>query len=222
MSGCIDKKIGMLLHAYELNALSEEDAQRFEIHLLKCEHCFGEVESFRSEAAVLYADESIRAAARERSRESFAEKLSRRIIKGSKTPVARALAVMAALLIVVIPAYLGLIRPGLSGDGEMQGILFNDHRMGVRPLLISQGDKARIDIIFREAAPDKAYLIEMMHLDDSLVTESQLFDQFNNNGRGTLVISIRDKKPGLYVLTIRDPNVKPAVALKEYIFRIMP
>lgn len=222
MSECVDKKIGILLHAYELNALVEEDAKRFELHLLECEHCFREVETFGCEVAVLRTDEGIRAAARENCRENFVEKFLKRLSIGGKTPVTKALTVIATMLIIAIPAYLGLIKPAIFGGGEMQSILFNDNRMGVKPLSISQGDKARIDIIFHEVAPDKAYLIEMIHLDDSLIVESRMFDQFDSNGRGTLDISLRDKKPGLYVITIRDPNVKPAVALKEYIFRIVP
>jgi hypothetical protein len=222
MSECVDRKFGMFLHAYELNALAEEEAERFELHLLECEHCFREVETFGRELMVLRTDEGINAAARESSRENIVERFFKRFSGGRKTAVAGTLAMIATLLIIAIPVYLGLIKPAIFGGGEMQSVLFNDNRMGVKPLMISQGDKARIDIIFHEVAPDKAYLIEMMHLDDSLIVESRLFDQFDANGRGTLVVSLRDKKPGLYVLTMRDPNVKPAVSLREYTFRIMP
>lgn len=222
ISECTDKRLGALIHAYELDALSEDDAQRFEIHLMECEHCFREVDSFKSQAEVLCADEGIRAAARERSRWSFGQGLGNRMASGGGRPVTRVLAVIAIFLIIIIPVYLGLIHPVLSGDGKMQSILFNDHRLGVDPLSISEGDKASIDIIFEDFAPDKTYLIEMIHLDDSLIAESWPFDQFDAGGRGSLIISLDDKKPGLYILILRDPNVKPAVPLREYPFRIIP
>ena len=223
MSECVDKKLGVLLHAYELNALAEEDAERFELHLLECEHCFREVETFGREVAVLCTDEGIKAAARKSSRENLVEKFLRRFSGGRKAAVARALAVIAALLIIVIPAYLALNKPAMLGGGELQSLTLTQFRSGgTPPLKISLGDKARIEFAFREAAEGKTYLVRIMSVDDSLAVESHEISEFDEGGMGQLVISLRDKQPGIYSLTIIDPNVKPVMSLIEYNFRIMP
>jgi len=222
MSECVDKKLGVLLHAYELNALAEADAERFELHLLECEHCFREVEAFGCEVAVLRTDEGIKAAARKSSRENLVEKFLRRFSGGRKTAVPKALAVIAALLILAIPAYLVLNKPAMLGGGELQSLTLTQFRSGTPPLKISLGDKARIEFAFREAAPGKSYLVRIMSVDDSLAVESHEFSEFDEGGMGQLVISLRDKQPGIYSLTIIDPNVKPVMPLIEYNFRIMP
>jgi len=56
---CCDKSIGTLLHAYELRVLTEQDTERFEIHLLQCDFCSHQVELFQREAAMLRNDDDV-------------------------------------------------------------------------------------------------------------------------------------------------------------------
>ena len=60
MSKCKDPKLGALLHAYELNALSQEDTERVEIHLLGCEHCFHQLSNFELEASLLSSSDEVK------------------------------------------------------------------------------------------------------------------------------------------------------------------
>lgn len=43
MESCVDPEIGGLLPFYELNALSQDEMNAFEVHLLDCEFCFHEL-----------------------------------------------------------------------------------------------------------------------------------------------------------------------------------
>lgn len=46
-TGCTDKKLGRLLHLYELKLLDSEEREIFEIHLLECSSCYRELTEFR-------------------------------------------------------------------------------------------------------------------------------------------------------------------------------
>jgi len=50
MSKCTDERLGVLLHAYELKLLGKDEVERFEMHLLHCEHCFARVSQFQEYA----------------------------------------------------------------------------------------------------------------------------------------------------------------------------
>jgi hypothetical protein len=57
---CNDPAVGSMLHAYEICALTDEDAEKFEVHLLKCRSCFDKVLRFSASADLLRKDRSIR------------------------------------------------------------------------------------------------------------------------------------------------------------------
>ncbi|MCP4703524.1 MAG: hypothetical protein GY865_02855 [candidate division Zixibacteria bacterium] len=59
MSKCIDKKRGDLLLAYELDMLSDDDREIFELHLLECNYCFDKAESFQQEIKIISADPEV-------------------------------------------------------------------------------------------------------------------------------------------------------------------
>lgn len=60
MSNCTDRKIGRLLHHYELGLLSDEDRRRFEMHLLECDICFEDVRQFRQQALLMKNDNEVK------------------------------------------------------------------------------------------------------------------------------------------------------------------
>ena len=62
MSNCINSKIGSLIHAYELNALNEENCEKFELHLMECEFCFNEIKRFENEAVFFRSSDEIKQA----------------------------------------------------------------------------------------------------------------------------------------------------------------
>ena len=60
MSRCQDDRFSKMLHRYELDLLSPEERQEFELHLLECEACFEEIQGFREIARHLNRSEAVR------------------------------------------------------------------------------------------------------------------------------------------------------------------
>lgn len=62
MEKCTDADAGKLLHDYEMDWLSPEDQERFELHLMNCRYCFREVQRFKLAAILISKDDEIKAA----------------------------------------------------------------------------------------------------------------------------------------------------------------
>lgn len=58
-SGCKDKEIARLLHAYELGLLSDEDRERVELHVHQCESCFQELRETEQASRLLKHDSQL-------------------------------------------------------------------------------------------------------------------------------------------------------------------
>ena len=121
MSRCTDPDSGALLQAYELHALSDEDTERFRIHLLECEYCFKRFKSFQLESGLLRSDQGVReqvrraAAGRPVPPESLFAHLGRALWPRTPLPLKPALLYLL-LLIMIIPAYHGMVMLAKKGD----------------------------------------------------------------------------------------------------------
>ncbi|MBN2225828.1 MAG: tetratricopeptide repeat protein [candidate division Zixibacteria bacterium] len=60
MSGCIDKRLGNKLYAYELGMLGDQEREEFEIHLLECESCNARARKFQLAGRLLRNDHDVR------------------------------------------------------------------------------------------------------------------------------------------------------------------
>ncbi|MBU0985422.1 MAG: tetratricopeptide repeat protein, partial [candidate division Zixibacteria bacterium] len=60
MSECINKRLGERLYAYELGMLNDADRDEFEVHLLECDFCRAEAESFLPTVSLLTDDSQTR------------------------------------------------------------------------------------------------------------------------------------------------------------------
>ena len=58
-SRCNDERLSGMIHAYELDLLTERDREEFELHLYKCQSCFEEVRRLRRAAAILRVDPEV-------------------------------------------------------------------------------------------------------------------------------------------------------------------
>ncbi len=56
---CSNEKYGDMLHAYELNLLSESEREEFEIHLIECDICAERVEKMEAALALLQEDPGV-------------------------------------------------------------------------------------------------------------------------------------------------------------------
>ena len=57
---CIDRRLGDLIHAYELDMLSVDQRRQFETHLLECDACFEQVKQFADANSLLNFDPDVR------------------------------------------------------------------------------------------------------------------------------------------------------------------
>jgi len=60
MNECIDKRLGNLLYAYEIDLLSDEEREEFEIHLLECKYCNDRVQNFQAATDIIKHDKEIK------------------------------------------------------------------------------------------------------------------------------------------------------------------
>lgn len=226
MSKCKDPDLGVLLHAYELNVLSEEDIERFEIHLLGCEHCFDQLKNFEQEAALLTSDDEVRELVGDAVREEYpqAELLLRRLWRyiWPDTPVVfkPALAYLLILL-MILPAYHGLKK---FTEGQIRAVqtisLFPGRSTAEDVFKISVGDDGLISFVFRGAVVGESYRVVIECEDGRVVFRDDAFRRFDEYETGRLLLPIVKMKPGGYRLVITDPRVEPPLNKQEYSFKI--
>jgi len=230
MLKCTDLKLSALLHAYELKALSDEDAERFEIHLLECEHCFEQLKGFERVANLLSSDEEVKELIRESSTEeyphpeSFLKKLWRHIWPETPLFFKPALAYLLILL-MILPAYWGLrevTKPGTETEiGPVQNISLTPFRStGEDVFKISLGQDGMISFFFGDVIVGESYQVIIEAKDGKVVYKNDSFREFDRYGTGHLLLPLAKMKPGYYRLVISDPRGEPPSNRQEYTFRI--
>lgn len=226
MTECRDKNLGILLHAYELNALSEDDTERFELHLLRCEHCFGEVKDFRRNALLLRKDAAVRDVLLDKTaderveEESSAARLYRYLWPDGPIILKPGLAYLLALLLV-IPAYYGLRTRGQDRIGKVQVVtLFPDRSVGEPLFRIGAGREGLLSFVFNGAVSGRPYSVVIETDDGSEIFREDEFADFDEYETGRLFLPLSRMKPGGYRLIISDPRSRLPSASQEYVFRI--
>ena len=226
MSKCKDSDLGNLLHAYELNVLSEEDIERFEIHLMECEHCFNQLKNFEQEATLLSSDDEVRELVREVSREEYPESESflKRIWRylWPETPLffKPALAYLLILL-MILPVYHGLKKLTENEIRPVQAIsLFPDRSTAEEVFKISVGGDGLISFVFRGAVAGESYRVVIESEDGREIFRDDAFINFDEYETGQVLLPLAKMKPGSYRLVITDPRAEPPLNRQEYIFRI--
>lgn len=227
MSKCTDPEIGALLHAYELDSLSEQDIKRFEIHLLECEHCFTQAQSFVYEAALLATDDEVRNIVSRADKagvrsKSVLRKLWRHIWPDAPVILKPAIAYLLVLF-MAIPAYRGLMYSTVAdkGIGPVQVLKLVPNRSNAEEVFqISSERDGVISFVFIGALPGKSYRVVIETADGSEVKRIDNFGSFDQFGTGELIFPLVKMKVGSYRLTITDPSSESPTDEQEYLFRI--
>ncbi len=112
MSKCSNTNIGKMLHLYELGLLSEEDLQKFELHLLDCDFCYNNVQKFKPIADHINHYPEVRSTINTivNDEEQSAKTKSTDNISKSIFRKPRLLPISTALLIIAIVVFL-IIKP---------------------------------------------------------------------------------------------------------------
>lgn len=222
---CTDSAIGELRHAYEIGALSVEDTEKFEIHLLSCESCYSEVAHFEKAATLMRTDMEVRrelrqaALGRER-KPSFVTSLVQYL--WPETPVLLRPAVaffMMALLIY--PAYLGMKGSSDSGMREIQAISMIPSRSAAGSIFwASPGQDGLISFVYPGAMVGKEYHLMIETADGKELMSIESFTGFDGYETGRIVIPLDRFDEGTYRLVISDPEGTDPQREQVYVFEV--
>jgi hypothetical protein len=222
---CADSAIGELRHAYEVGALSADDTERFEIHLLECQSCYEEVARFEKAATLLRTDMEVRRELREVVQEkehqpSLVTNLLRYL--WPETPVAFRPAIAFFLLALLIyPAYLGMTGAGDSGLREIQSISLIPSRSAATAVFRSTHNQdGLISFVFPGAEVGKAYQLVIESHDGSEVMSMDSFTGFDEYETGRIVIPLGRLNKGTYRLVISDPDAGDLYREQVYVFDV--
>ncbi|UCD94883.1 MAG: zf-HC2 domain-containing protein, partial [Candidatus Zixiibacteriota bacterium] len=180
MPECIDRGIGSLLHAYELRALPDEDSERFEIHLMKCEHCFAKVKAFEKYAVSMHSSDAVKALTERAAADSRPDTVFRGGFRTWLWPDVHVLLrpglIYLIVLLMIVPAFNGLryLTGGTAEVRPVQKIVINDLRESSNIFRISSGLDGLINIVLTRETLAESYDIvissgdgkEIAHYDD--------------------------------------------------------
>jgi hypothetical protein len=229
MPECTDPELGALLHAYERNILPEADVQRFEIHLMKCEHCWQEVQSFKSEAALLATNGDVKEVVKQADAtysvpESTARKIWRYLWPDSPIIFRPALAYLL-VLVMIVPAYYGLWLANAGQDKSMRAqmiTLVPGRSTSDAVFKISSGYYGLIKLVYPDAVPGGRYRVVVMTTDSIEIVRYENFDGFDKYGSGKVSVPLTMMKPGTYRLIVSDPVAESLSPLLDYRFTVEP
>ncbi len=200
---CREPEIGMLLHGYELGVLTEEETERFEIHLIECSFCRAELRS-GTEIAQAVPLANARLMAQRMSPEANAER------KPASSPRAlRWVAGIAAVvaLLLVYPAYLGLDQK----SGQEQQVIAVDAQVSLLPTRSSSGLptvrshlSTAVTFGFPRVVRDRDYRLELYRKDESKPRLEVSAIRFDESGIAVIVVAPGVLDPGVYKLHLVD------------------
>jgi len=222
MVKCTDPEAGALIHAYELNALPEEESERFEIHFLTCDYCLKEMENFEREAVVMNCDNELKKAAGDAlsGSESVFNKLRQYLWPDAPIIFKPAVAYIVVLLLV-LPAYHGLRKMAGPAVTPVQSISLTPMRSARdRIFQTTSGTDVLVSFIFDGAEQGSLYLVTLASDDGKIIFTDDAFSGFDEIGTGRLIWPKDKIKPGRYQLTITDPLGEAPLNRQEYVFTV--
>jgi hypothetical protein len=207
MSDCVDKKLGQLLHDYELGLLSNEDNRRFEMHLYECDYCLEQVREFMDVSRIISKDPDAVALI-----ENVAEKSD----KKKTSPYLRLLIAAILVVIVAIPVY----RYGIYEvpSDEIQTLELLPTRVGGSDVIyLEKGGNVELRFFLAKEYRGAA-IVTIMNIKGDTVVVIPDFSEFDANGMGTIIIPISDFDEGHYSITI-VPSTDSEIPDRIYMFR---
>jgi len=222
MLKCTDPDLGALLQAYGLNALSEDDFKRFEIHLLECEHCFKQLKRFEQVAPLLRSDRDVREMVREAARrqvksKSFLRKLYHKLWPETPLVLRPALAYIVILLMVV-PTYYGLMTLFTKEHTRIQPVyLTSDRTAGENIFRIKTDAEVIMNFYVADTAFSAVYQVVIESEAGKEILHQEAFDSFDESGGGWLKLPLSKMHPGDYELIVTNPRTG---FREKYPFRI--
>ena len=226
---CTDDSVGVLLHAYELGLLSPEDRDRFEIHLMSCDYCYGELKQFAPRGIMLGGSPDVKQALDEKLAAAQRKRLSQR-----KTPEYDRPGIFFAfkpaflyliIVLLMVPSYFGVSKMFESGTSPairpVQLIYLTPTRSPITNVFESTREMDGIIFVACTGANTKScYRLEISTDEDNPVFVIDKFDQFDERGTAQLILPRELMKKGDYRLIVRESEADSSRVLCRYEFGI--
>lgn len=227
-STCADNSVQLMLHAWELGVLSEQDAERVERHLLVCDECFEKVRNFERTSELLRSDSRILEGADERVAVAQNAKQPRRRWRDYLWPAGPLLLkpglAYFLVLLLLIPAIKGL----LSGPGASTAVtevrtlsLYPDRSGSLSAVDVSGGEDLIVSFVYRGVVSGGVYTVKLSSERGEVVYFDRDFTGFDDFETGSLSIPSERLHTGGYVLTISNAGDSTGSGTEEYRFQVV-
>ncbi len=207
---CTDPAIGALLHAYELDALPEPEAEQFETHLLTCQHCYNEVVRFSKESNLLRFDDMVhRLASRGAAGSGESHDVSAAArLKSYFWPDAplflRPAFVVTLLLLMIYPAFVGIRSLSEQKVRTLEAIDLFPSRSSSDAFQISDDRDVVISFVYPDYETRHNYALRLEGENGRVLYLNDAFSELDSFGAGKLLVPGSQLRPGSYELSIAD------------------
>jgi hypothetical protein len=227
MTACTNPELGKLLHAYELNILTDDEVEQFERHTLSCDYCHTRLADFANCADLIRHGHRVRSLVEESAHEASVRASAHHTLLQRLWPdtfwLLKPGVIYLAVLILALPAAIGLQHLVRQGDGvrPVQSIrLVPTRSLQASSFDAHSGLDGIISFGVSGAQPGSVYSVVLEDLKGGTLLHVDRFVGFNNLGMADLLLPHSKMVPGDYRLIVRPSNTnEPVVA--EYRFRIV-
>ena len=126
------------------------------------------------------------------------------------------------ILVMMVPAYLGLRKPQVSEIGPPQVLVIPRGLRSAPDVYLDHdlGSDGLIRFTYGEAVVGKSYTVLIQSEDGKVLYQDNNFAEFDERGEAELCLPRARMRPGFYLLVVIDPEVGPPGNRTEYSFTI--
>ncbi len=225
MDKCYDPQIGKMLHAYEMGILPEEAAEQFEMHLMDCQYCYSQLESFDDGASLLSEDKDIRQLLQKESLDGSDSKTWMQRIWSHLWPQAPLVFKPAVayfiLLALAIPIITGIFNNSGNHIQPLQSItLVANRSSAANTFSITEESSGLINFEFPRADTGTEYQVIIINEQGNEVYRDDQVRQLDEFGIGQLYIPLHKMRPGLFQLIVTSKGKESPINERVYNFTI--
>lgn len=207
---------GAKLHAYELDLLSKDETEQFEMHLMNCESCLSNLNSFTAEAKLLNKSAMIK-----EQISGIIQSLNTQNISSAPQRLSgfSNFKLILGLVIIISLGAFGISQLINNRTHQTQKIKLAPSR-SLNEAIVNDGSDFEFLFVYENSSVDKCYVVKIVNAEQQLIYENSRFCDFDQHNLGRLTLEAEKFPVGHYKLTITDPENSSLTATQEYRFTI--
>jgi len=223
MSRCNDNNMGDMLHAYELNLLSQEEKDAFEVHVLNCDYCFGQIKEFSPRGRLLISSPELKNILAEDgiSQKSFIHNISK-YLWPDELPIFLRPAILLPLLIIIVillsDSYMNIQHEMIRSARVIY--LTPERATSTADIKLRLNEELILTFVYLGCEPDKNYQLSLTSSTGDTVYFDDKFKDFDDYDAGRLIIPAVKLSGGAYQLTITNQESNSPESRQVYNFKI--